>query len=273
MQSHWKWWLMMLLAGTITLGTASGNARRFTYTYEPEVLPAGALEFEQWVTLRAGRSAAAGKAHFTRWDLREEFEYGVTDWYTAALYLNVRADSYEDPVTGVSDSDFKFRGVSLENRVMLWNPAEKPVGLTLYLEPRYSGEEAALEQKVIFGQRHGDWKWALNLVHETEWEIHGAETKGEVELDFGLTRQLTRRWALGFEFRVHSEIAEYEDWEYVALFVGPVVSYTRDNWWAALTVLPQVYGKNFGTDTDGHRSLVLNDHERLEVRLLFGIGI
>jgi len=253
-------------------GVAPANERRFTYTYEPEVLPAGALEFEQWVTLRAGRASEAGKAHFSRWDLREELEYGVTDRYTAALYLNMRADTYEDTATGTSTSTFRFRGVAVENRYMVWNPAEKPVGLTLYVEPRYSGEEASLEEKIILGQRHGDWKWALNFVHETEWDLHDHETAGEVEVDFGLTRQLNKRWSLGFECRAVAEMEEYRHWEYAAFYVGPVVNYTRDNWWATLTVLPQVYGKNFGGDTDGHSALVLDDKERVEVRLLIGFG-
>jgi hypothetical protein len=256
----------------LAAAVASANERRFTYTYEPEVLPAGALEFEQWITLRSGRGEDTGKAHFSRWELREEFEYGVTDRYTASLYLNARAESYETAATGASTSTFKFRGVSLENRYLVLNPAEKPVGLTLYLEPTYSGEQAKLEEKIIFGQRHGDWKWAVNLTHETEWELHDAETVGEFDATFGLTRQLGKRWAIGIEGRVHSEIAEYKDWEHLAVFVGPVVSYARDEWWAAVTVLPQVYGKNYGGDTDGHSALVLDDHERVEIRVLFGIG-
>ena len=267
-----KVWMMALIVWTASLGAASATERRFAYTYEPEVLPAGAAEFEQWVTLRAGRSDQAGKANFTRWDIREEFEYGVTDRYSAALYLNGRHDSYKDTDTGVSTSEFKFRGVSLENRYMLWNPAERAVGLTLYLEPRYSGEEAALEQKIIIGQRHGDWKWALNLVHETEWNLHEHETEGELELDFGLSRQMARRWSLGCEFRVVSEIEEYREWKHVALFLGTTVNYTCERWWATLAVQPQIYGRNFDGNPDGNRNLVLDNHERVEVRLLIGIS-
>ncbi len=48
---------------------------------------------------------------------------------------------------------------------MVLNPAEHAVGLTLYLEPRYSGDQAEVEEKIILGQRHGNWKWAFNLTH------------------------------------------------------------------------------------------------------------
>src|SRR6185503_6627965 len=108
-------------------------------------------------------------------------------------------ESYRDPVTEADEEEFRFDGISLENRFMVLNPAEHVVGLTLYLEPTYAGDEAELEQKIILGQRYGDWKWALNLTHATEWEDDFRETEGEVEVSFGIARQLSPRWALGIE--------------------------------------------------------------------------
>src|SRR5438876_9387745 len=125
-----------------TLCSASATERYFTYTYEPETMPKGSLEYEQWVTLRAGRSAAVGQDNFQRWELRHELEYGVTDNYTLSLYLNESVETFRDPVTHANHSDFHFDGVSLENRFMLLNPADHAVGLALYLEPRYAGDEA-----------------------------------------------------------------------------------------------------------------------------------
>jgi hypothetical protein len=265
-----------LLCALIFLGVTSVQAteRYFTYTYEPEVFPQGAAEFEQWVTLRTQRSDDVGQHNYNRWDLREEFEYGVTDNYSVSLYLNTKSESFRDPTTGDSESKFEFEGVSMENRYMVLNPAEHAVGFTLYLEPAFSGEEAEVEQKLIFGQRHGDWKWALNLVHATEWNLNEHETEGEVELDFGITRHFNKRWSAGVEFRNHNEIPEYKDWENTAFFLGPVATYTRENWWATLTVLPQVWGKNTsgGPDPDGVSGLELEGHERVTARLIVGIG-
>lgn len=267
-------WLVVPVAMLMSTITAMATERYFTYTYEPETMPAGAAEFEQWITLRTQRSDAVGQHNYNRWDLREEFEYGVTDNYTVALYLNTKAENFRNPVTGDVESEFEFEGISLENRYMLLNPAEHPVGMALYLEPSYSGEEAEVEEKLIFGQRHGDWKWALNIVHATEWNLNDHQTEGEFEVDFGLTRHLNSRWSLGLEFRNHNEIAEYKDWEHTAFFIGPVVTYSRENWWATLTVLPQVYGINTsgGREPDGNKHLVLDEHERVNVRLIFGIG-
>jgi hypothetical protein len=257
-----------------SLVTATATERYFTYTYEPETMPAGAAEFEQWITLRTQRSDDVGQHNFNLWEIREEFEYGVTDNYTVSLYLNTEAESFRDPTTGNTESEFEFDGISLENRYMVLNPAEHAVGLALYLEPEFSGEEAEVEEKIIIGQRCGKWKWALNLVHGTEWNLNEHETEGEVEVDFGMTRHFNKRWSAGIECRNHNEIPEYEDWENTAFFLGPVITFTTENWWGTLTVLPQVWGRGTsgGRDVDGVSGLELEGHERVNIRLIFGIG-
>ena len=264
---------MAMLAWTVSMSGALATERYFTYTYEPEVFPQGAAEFEKWVTLRTQRSKDVGQENFNRWELREEFEYGVTDNYTAAFYINLlQSTNYKDPTTGDTVSETEFKGVSIENSYMLLNPAEHPIGFTLYFEPSYSGDEAEVEEKIIIGQRHGDWKWALNLVNETEWNLNGGGSEGVFEVDFGITRHLNPRWSLGIEFRNHNIIPSYDDWEFTAFFIGPVVSYSVENWWATLTVLPQFWGKNTGggpTPVDGFE---LQEHEYVNVRLIFGIG-
>ncbi len=63
-----------IVAGLLCTTTATADNRRFTYTYEPEVLPAGAMEFEQWVTLRTQRTADGDvkQGNFNKWEIREE---------------------------------------------------------------------------------------------------------------------------------------------------------------------------------------------------------
>src|ERR1041384_6508897 len=171
MRLNTKTW-MVALAGACMLQSASATERIFSYSYEPETMPAGGMEFEQWITLRTQRNTVDGAAvqNYNKWEFREELEYGVTDRYTLGLYLNTDSEKYRDRLTGADSSDFKFSGISLENRYMLLNPADHPIGLTLYLEPRFSGDEAEIEQKIVLGQRHGNWKWALNLTHAIDWE-------------------------------------------------------------------------------------------------------
>lgn len=261
-----------IVCGLSLVSQASATERLFTYTYEPETLPKGAVEAEQAVTLRSGRNIAVGQESFRRVEFREEIEYGVTDNYQLALYFNHQYESYKDPATGKTRTDYRQKGVSIENKLMVWNPAEHDVGLSLYLEPTYDGEEFELEQKIILGQRWNDWKWALNLSHATEWENDFKDKVGEFEVTFGATRALDSNWSLGFEIRHHAEIEEYKHWEGYALYIGPVASYRRDNWWATLTVMPQIYGANFNNDPDGVHTLELEGHEKINIRLLVGFS-
>jgi hypothetical protein len=271
---------MKLLSGILTGLLATGalvapsraDERRFTYTYEPETPPAGMLALESWVTLGTGRNASVGQKNYNEWDLRQELEYGVNDRYAVSVYLNEQATSYQDPGTGANESSFDWKGMSLENRYNLLNPAEHAVGLTFYLEGTYSGDEAEIEEKVILGQRHGDWKWAFNLIQATEWEDNLSTREGELGASFGLARDLGSHWSVGIEVRNETLIPGYQEFESTALFLGPVVSYRREKWWAALTVMPQIYGWNRDGAADGNSHLELVDHEKVNIRLLFGIG-
>jgi hypothetical protein len=264
--------LSRMLAFGVCVASASATERFFTYTYEPETLPQGAWEYEQWVTLNAGRTKFVGQDDYNKWELRHELEYGVSDKYSVSLYVNESVENFRNPGTGKDTSDFRFDGISIENRYMLWNPADHLVGLTLYLEPRYSGVEAELEQKIILGQRFGDWKWALNLTHATEWSDHFQSTEGEVEASFGITRKMSDHWFLGVEARDHNEFPDYSQWENTAFYLGPVATYQRERWWTTLTVMPQIVGANFAENADGNHSLELEGHERWNVRLIVGIS-
>jgi hypothetical protein len=250
------------------------DERRFTYTYEPETMPAGGMELEQWVTLRTQRTKAGevGQQNYNKWELREELEYGVTDRYTVSLYLNFDSEKYRSVAEGRDVSDFSFTGVSMENRYMVLNPVDHAVGLSLYLEPRFSGDEAEIEQKILLGQRHGNWKWALNLTHATEWENNLHDVEGEFEASFGLAYELGKNWSVGIEGKNTAAMPHYSQIEYDAVHVGPVVSYRQEKWWAALTVMPQVWGKNFDGNPDNNTHLDLAHNERVNVRLLVGIS-
>lgn len=255
---------------------ADATERVFTYTYEPETMIQGTTEIEQWVTLRAGKNSTVGKDDYNRWDLRTELEHGVTDNYTVGLYLlNFEAVSYEDvsttPSSGVSE--FEWKGVALENRYMILNPAEHAIGLTAYLEGGYSGSEAFIEPKIIIGQRHGDWKWAANFVYENEWEDNLNEVEGVIEGTAGLSRRIGNNWSVGLEVRSRNLWPNYSGFSSSAVFVGPAISYRKERFWGALTVMPQVWGYNYDGDPDGNSSLDLEDNERLLIRLILAFDI
>ena len=261
-----------LIAGVMCATSTRADERRFTYTYEPETLPQGAFEFENWVTWRGGRTDAVGQGNYSRWDLRQEIEYGVTDRYTAAFYVNESSVSYDRPPTGANVSEFTFEGVSIENRYMVLNPAEHKIGLTLYLEGTISGSEAEVETKIILGQRHGLWKWAFNLIYANEWEDDFSEIEGEAGASFGIARDLGKHWSVGLELRNKNLFPEYEEWESSAIYLGPTIGYRHEKFWAALSVLPQIYGWNNSASQDGNSNLDLSSNEKINVRLLFGLN-
>src|SRR5689334_9572323 len=91
-----------LLAGMLECGLCVGGAsateRLFTYTYEPETLPQGAWEYEQQVTLRAGRNKFVGQEDYNKWELRHEIEYGAMDNYSVSLYVNESVENFRDPL-------------------------------------------------------------------------------------------------------------------------------------------------------------------------------
>jgi hypothetical protein len=264
--------LLLAAIAASTLVSAHADERFFTYVHESDVLPKGAWEFEQWLTYRKG--FPGGDRNFSRhiWDFREEIEYGLTERLTTALYLNFRQEQIVARETGLADSsDFSFKGVSAEFKYQLLNPNKKPVGLALYFEPTYNGNEQELEYKVLISKNLGDkWVLAANAVYEQEWEKEEGETEKESVLEFtaGAAYRLTPNWSLGLEGRYHAvyEGISLNDHLGTGWFVGPNVHYGSGKWWATFTVLPQVAG----SPSDG--GINRTEHQTFETRLIFGIN-
>ena len=261
--------IVSLAAGLVT---ARADERFFTYVYDADVLPKGKWEFEQWLTYRQGYPGGDRNYSQHIWDFREEVEYGVTDRLSVAGYLNFRSDQLVARTEGFEDSsEFSFKGVSAEIKYQLLNPNKKPVGLALYFEPTYNGNEQELEYKVLFSKNIGDnWVLAANATYEQEWEQEDGETEKESVLEFtaGAAYRLTPHWSVGVEGRYHSvyEGLGLNDHLGTGWFVGPNVHYGSAKWWATLTVLPQVAGH----PSDG--GLNRTEHQTFETRLIFGIN-
>jgi hypothetical protein len=250
--------------GLIGALPAHASERRFTYTQQSLVLNPGALELEPSTTVRNGR-----EDRYTAFDQRVEFEAGLAENLQAAFYLNFSAVSQDVGKTTTSDSHFD--GVSLEAKYKLADPAADPVGLALYFEPAFGPDAAELEGKLILDKRMGDALLAFNVVGAHEWKFGPDETEREIEAeaDLGFAWFFTPALSAGLEVRDTNEIPSEEGWETSVLFAGPVVSYAMEKWWATLTVTPQVAALK-GADEG---NLNLDEHERLEARLLIGLHL
>jgi hypothetical protein len=247
------------------LGVAS--ERHFTYTYESAVLAPGEKEVEIWTTYRHGRVGG----FYSALDSRLEYEVGVTDRLQTAFYLNFRTETQE--VAGSTppenETETEFKGVSWEWKYKISDPVADPIGFAVYGELGLGADEAELELKLIADKRIESNLFAANLVYEPEAEFEADETEYEhtIEIDLAAAHFFNNGLAVGLEVRNHNEIVEGEH-EHSALFAGPVIFYSTQAFWATLTALPQIAALKGETDDHG---LVLDEHERFEVRLLFGL--
>lgn len=242
-------------------GQLHADDRSFAYSYEADsILPVGGLEFEQWATLRSGKDSGV----YSRWDLRHELEVGLTDTFTAALYLNT-VSKYASGVSGVSDRNgITFDGVAMEFKNMLASPHTNPVGVMLYFEPRFSGEELELEEKLILQHNfNSNWKSVLNLTLEQEWAYPstGAESESSLKLSGGVAYQWSPTLSTGLEMLV--------DWDYdkifesatrSAFFVGPNVHVSTGRLSLTAAILTQL--------TQEYES-----HEAVQVRVITGLTL
>src|SRR6266498_1105619 len=260
---------LLVAAALLAANAVRADERLFTYVQEAEVLPKGGLEFEQWLTHRRGKADGV----FAAWDFREELEYGFTDRLSGAGYLNFKS-THSEGVTGLADEDsFEFEGIATEVKYQVLNPNTKPLGVLLYGEATYNGDEFELEEKLVLQKNVGEkWVTALNVTLEEEWAFTPAATEEELtlELTAGVAYKINPHWSVGIEGRNIREFApgiDFSDQEHSTWFVGPNVHYARNNWWATLTVLPQVHGS-----PDTRDGLQLDEHEKIEVRLIAGIN-
>src|SRR6266536_2230458 len=81
------------------------------------------------------------------------------------------------------ESSFEFEGISTELKYRLFNPNTKPVGVLLYGEATYNGDEFELEEKLVLQKNFGEkWVAAFNVTLEQEWAFTPADTEEELKL-------------------------------------------------------------------------------------------
>src|SRR5256714_11290571 len=165
----------LAIAVAILLGVSTAYAHEaiFSWTYTTDLTPKGHGEFEQWVTTRWEKEHGS----YSVVDFREEFEYGVTDNFQLAIYLNHHYVNANDDIpvadpahpkkllpaiyeTGGEDvhaghdparpfDSYHFESVSLEGIYRLLSPYKDPIGLALYFEPSVGDQETELEWKIL----------------------------------------------------------------------------------------------------------------------------
>lgn len=273
--------LLAVALAALALTRARADENYFSYSYGSETLPKGHWEIYQWATSRTGKADGTYRAV----DLQTEFEYGFTNRLQGSLYLNALKHRIAG-VTGFTDRDqLRFNGLQTALKYSVRSPYKDGYGLAFYLEPGYrrynaqSGERTdifSLESKLILQKNFRDDTLILaaNLSAEFERE-HNRETRAwesELELQFsaGLNYRFAPNWFVGVETLVTSafERMRLDALGEYAVFAGPNLHYATRQWWATLTVLPQLTG---WPETHGQREL--EHFEKLQVRLKVGINL
>lgn len=271
----------------------------FSRVYTVETVPEGHFELEQTVRNRVGRAYG----DYNAFDLRSEFEYGITNEFQVAAYINtqyLRAhgasddnDAEGDTPQGFYRDNFNLQSLSLEFIYRLTSPVTAPVGIALYFEPEwmltdihngdktYDSEEN--EFRVLFQKNFMDDTLivAYNFVIETEYfrysklNADGSDTLWMGEFDWnnelGVTYRLANALYGGLEARNHNELGNFRSHDHSVYWVGPAFHYAGERFWATLGALVQVYGLPSGLDDagtpQGIGSTFLHSHERLETTL------
>ena len=216
--------------------SAEASERRFTYVYEATTQPKGQWEFEQWMTWKTAKES---NRDYDRFDIRHEFEVGVTDNFQLGFYVSDWR-FVDDSASGTHKGD--WRDVAVEGIWNLADPTTDPVGLALYAEVKVGDELLELEGKFIAQKNFGSFVLAYNAIIEAEWEgVHFDEDNGKLEQTLGVSYQFSPRFLAGMELLHEVEMA---DWKGVRgkglLYVGPNFSYRAKKWWATLTPMFQV---------------------------------
>jgi hypothetical protein len=267
----------------------------FSRVYTTDTTPEGHFEVEQIVREREGRAFG----HYDATDFKTELEYGVTDNFQVAGYLNFNRmhatgapdDDDDNGVTGFTRHHTAVQGVSAEFVYRLFSPYENKNGwgLALYLEPEYNFHDlhnglkytktGGVEARVLLQKNFLDDRliMAYNLVLEAETIRFAGRPDRNSELDwnneFGATYRFASNWYGGLEFRNHNEYGNFKKHEHSVYWAGPVVHYGGQHVWATLGWLRQFAGKP-GYDEDGNDigdELFLRSHERNEVTFKLGV--
>ena len=275
---------------------ATADENLLGYVKGAETLPAGSAEFYQFVTQRKDKSAG----HYTAWNTVSEFEYGVTDRFTASAALlgqsidtsGLLIDGY---MPGDEDYGWKASGFELSSKYNFLSPALDDFGLSLAssieyttLDPHSGKDKNTLSIEFnLIGQKYfmeGQLIWVGNVAMEATRATRSAianlpedfewPTEAEMEIEFkagtGVSYRFADNWFAGVEALYEEERETEVDLERYSWFAGPSIHYGSNQWWTTLTWFKQLKGggEKFAEQQD--MDLHLIEKTKQEVRVKFG---
>lgn len=212
---------------------ADAGSRRFTYSYETTTMAKGAMELESWVTWKTNQ---ADDPDFERFDIRHEFEYGVTDRLQLAFYF---AD-WRHEKSSTESGKTEFRDVAIEAIYNLTDPNTTPFGSAIYGEIKGSDDFIELEAKLLLQKNLGAWMLVYNIGGEIAWEDDYQNDEAELMQSAGVSYQINPAWSVGAEVLHEIAVPDVDTIGDSGVFIGPNVSWRSDRFSLGLTGLWQV---------------------------------
>lgn len=168
------------------------------------------------------------------------------------------------------------RGVSSRWKYEPSDPASS-VRSALYLDLLQGPAEAAFKGRLLVDKRVGPWNLVVNGVYKFEHKFASAINEHKVFGTAGLGYFVTEKFSIGMEV-MDCNIFEPDApggasaLKHGALYGGPVLSYARRNWWAAISVTPQVH--SYGNALEGNdRRRNPDEFEKVQGRFRFGVHL
>ena len=263
-----------LISGLMVAAPAAADENLFGYVAGAEPTPKGHQEVYFWLTQRADK----GAGHYSAYDLKAEYERGMTDNLATAFYLKgqsinasgIRIDGYIP-----ADNKYSMRpsGVEASLKYAFLRPALDDIGLAAYFSASYdwrdphSGQDKdkyTFESKLLLQKYLLDGQVVLagNLGLETTYAkrapianlpVNDATgeplewpTTPELEIGvlaaFGAAYRFAPNWYAGLEALYDTEFETEVGTERWSWQLGPTLHYGARDWWATLTFLQQVKG-------------------------------
>jgi hypothetical protein len=259
----------LLLASVFYLPVSQAGEGNFGWIYTLDLQPKGKVEFEERLQMNNGQAAGS----YQTWYSRTELEYGVTDDFQIAGYLNAykvtAKNNYLNPdvcgdntpctagagvpqsVTDSGATSYSKTGIdggSLEAIYRITDPITSPVGVGVYFEPTLGRNANALEYRLLLQSNFIDDRLILaaNVIAEQEQLKSNGFLLQESQLDLlvGASYRFMPKLSAGIEARFHNDFYGYM-WQSPtqnAIFVGPNIHYAEKDWWVTAAWRAQLSG-------------------------------
>jgi hypothetical protein len=289
----------VVFAGVLAAsGSSWADEGLFGYLKGAEPLPKGALDVEQWFTLRSDK----GTGSYQALDTKTDFDYGYTDrlGFSAAFFglgvdtRDIRFDAY---IPKDEKYTWKPAGIEAALKYNYLSAAKDDIGLSQYASLSYfwkdvhSGQDKSVYsfETILIAQKYymdGQVIVVGNLGLEAtsakrapidglppdfEWPTH-PEMEIEVTAAAGVSYRFAPNWFVGAEMfyqTEHETVVGQERW---SLQAGPTLHYGGKRWWATLSWMPQLKGGGLLYDGQTETDLHLIEKTKQEVRFKVGLN-